>query len=155
MTASNQPTPSRPFGPIARLVRGWLGIEDQRRDFDALAMTIDAKDQILAGHGRDLEAHGRLLSQMVEQMNRTTIGAVSVQERVAWYEARVPGVMAARKDFDKAAKREQARREKLIAAHPELDDKGKSHVRTTGRLPDPAPENGVVPIRAAPADGAA
>lgn len=141
-TPSNTPAPIRAFGPFARVVRRWLGITDQRHDFDALATTLAVKDQVVDGQRRDIEALGSLLRSAIDQLNRTTSGSVHTHARLAWYEARMPEIARQKKSFDAATKREQKRRERLIDDHPELSESAKQHIRATGALPAAMPPAG-------------
>lgn len=143
--ASNAPTKVRRFGNLATWARRWLGITDQRRDFDALGMTLSVKDQVVDGIRRDMDAQSDVLRQVVEQLNRTTNGAVNTQERLTWYEKRVPVIAGARKSYDLAVKRETKRREQYVLEHPELSSEAKDSMLRTGSLPTTAGENGAAP----------
>lgn len=134
--ASNAPTAPRTFGWLATRVQRWLGISDQRHDFDALAMTLSLKDQMVDGQRRDMDRLAGHLQGTAEQLNRTTHGAASTDDRLSFYEARVALLIRAKRTYDAWIAREIKRRERIVAAHPELSDEGKAYVRATGKLPE-------------------
>lgn len=139
---SNAPAPPRRFGLVARIVRHWLGIADQRHDFNALAITLNAKDQTAESDRQRLLWLGKLVSQIAPQLDRTTAGVISLTDRLTWHEQRVPALAGSKKAYDLALKRERARREQLIEQHPEWTEEQRQSVRGTGQLPPekaPAP----------------
>jgi hypothetical protein len=135
--ASNAPAAPRPFGPLATLLRRWLGIADQRHDFDALGMTLHMKDLEAAGLRRDLEAHDRALQSLTRNHGNTSGNLMRLLDRVAWHERRVPALIGSKKAYDAALAREKAKRERLIAEHPELTEAERQRVMQTGALPEP------------------
>lgn len=134
--ASNAPTAPRTFGLVARLLMRWLGIADQRHDFDALAMTLALKDLMVEGQRRDLDRLTAYLQGTAEQLNRTTRGAASTDDRLSFYEARVALLVRAKRTYDAWIAREIKRRERIVAANPQLSDEAKAYVRATGKLPE-------------------
>jgi hypothetical protein len=147
--AVNRPAPPRTFGFLARWIRRWLGIADQQHDFDALGMTLSVKDQMIDADRQRLGQVAAGLDQVAAQLNRTTNGFISVNDRLTWHEQHVPSLGGSRKSYDLTMKREKARREQLIEQHPELTPAEQQHVRATGKLPQPA--HGKAPAEVPPA----
>lgn len=134
---ANVPAPPRAFGWLARQLRRWLGIADQRHDFDALAYTLSVKDGIVEGLGRDLFDQHRQLAHLTEQLHHVASLAGSLQDRLHWYETRVPQIGVAKQAYDLAVKREQKRRGQAIKDHPEWTNDEKQSMWRTGKLPEP------------------
>jgi DNA repair ATPase RecN len=150
--ASNAPASPRRFGRLAALLRSWLGITDLRHDFDALGTTLHAKDLETDGHQREVTAamtqFATTQTKVIEQLNQTTNGAASTEDRLRWYEERIPSISGQRKSYDvavrrkvKEAKQEQERRVSEVAAHPEWTDAEKASVMSIGELPKPSEES--------------
>lgn len=128
----NQPAPARSFGPVARLVRRWLGVDDQRRDFDALGTTLEMKDQLVDGQRRQLEKHAEVIAKLNERIQGAVSIAVRVNDRLAWHER--SALARSRQQYELAVAKEKARREDYIAEHPELSEAEASEYRATGKL---------------------
>lgn len=125
---SNKPAPRRRFGLVASLVRRWLGVTDQRHDFNALGLTLTVKDQettnILTGQRSDLDAivpvlqeTAKRLAHTTDQLNRTTAGAINTHKRLAHYERTIPAIAREKRAYDAAEKRrlEQAKSDAVSA----------------------------------------
>jgi hypothetical protein len=134
--ASNAPAPARTFGWLARRLRAWLGIADQRHDFDALALTLSVKDQIVAGLEQSMRGQEDVLREALVHLDYMTKMGISLRDRLMWYEARVPTIKAAKRAYDQALQRERERLDQLFAAHPEWTAAEKHSMRWTGKLPE-------------------
>lgn len=125
------------FHPLARWLRRWLGFAEHRAEFNQLGQVLTGKDMTLEATREEQARHATVLAQVVDQLNRTTVGVEALDGRVQFYEARVPSLANAKKQYAMAVKRETARREGLIKAHPEWPEELKAHVRVYGKLPEP------------------
>lgn len=137
--ASNAPAPPRTFGWLARLLQRWLGVADQRQDFDRLATTLASNDQetagAIAGARRDLEETAKVMQRFANQLGETSNLANRSADRLGWHESHVAVLMRSRKSYQAAVTRETRRREKLIAANPAWSEAMRAHVQRTGDLP--------------------
>lgn len=139
------PSPAVPphrSGWLATLLQRWLGISDQRRDFDALGRVLEVKDQELAGVRRDLEHLAMALQRMAQPLTEATTIGRGLQDRLLFHEQRVPALAGSKKAYESAVKRERKRRQQLADDHPALSEEGRAYVFATGRLPaeSPAPD---------------
>jgi hypothetical protein len=122
------------YGWLARLLRRWLGIAHQRREFNQLGEVLTLRDQTMQANTAELGKHDGWIRTLVDQLNRTTGIATGVQSKLGFYEARVPQMRTAQKLYDQAVEREKKRRETLIRDHPEWSPAEQHHVRVTGKL---------------------
>jgi hypothetical protein len=152
---SNAPAVPRSYGLLARWIRHWLGVADQRKDFNALATTLTVKDAetagLFAGQRTESEAHAELIQRILtaltatrQQLAQTTSGLLNVNDRLSWHEKRVSLLTRSKQGYDQALQREKARREQMVTDNPQWSDDVKQHVRVTGRVPEP--ENGTAPV---------
>lgn len=105
----------------ARLADAEALIDGQRRDFDQLATVLQVRDVKIAS----LERHAQTVAQSVAL-------SAEIGQRLTWYEQHVQVLVAAKIKFGKAVRKEAKRREKLIAAHPELTEDQKARIREMG-----------------------
>lgn len=116
----------------AQLVAG------QRRDFDQLAEVLQFRDQQAEADRATLDAATTLVQQLAQQLHHYSSLTAGLQDRLHWYETRVPGLVGAKKAYDITLAREKGRRERLIAEHPEWSEATKHSVLQTGHTPGEA-----------------
>lgn len=128
----------------------WLS---DRLGLNTLAGVLDARDVTIANLQREvtllrdalpqvvvaLEKETTKVSENLQHIGQNHAGAINdLHMRLGHYERTVPGIAGAKRALESRIRREQKRRQDLIAAHPELTEAARNHVLQTGQLPETA-----------------